>query len=95
MLSPERRYQQVRVKSRILAARRMRQFMQRQIGGLPCSGDQERTFLIQEFERLQSHICDQHSALQECIRHLESSERWQDRHGTAIVHARKAVKSAL
>jgi hypothetical protein len=52
MLTAEQRYKQATVKARILAQRQLRQFMAGEIDVLPCSGDQEREFIIAEIRRL-------------------------------------------
>lgn len=50
-LTARQRYRQARVKARILAERQMRQFLAGEIDCLPCSGDQEREFIIAEIDR--------------------------------------------
>ena len=46
------RYQQILLKSRLIARRELEQFMRGEIAVLPCSGDRERAMIIAELDKI-------------------------------------------
>jgi hypothetical protein len=50
----EQIYNQIVLKSRLIAQRELRQFMAGEIEILPCSGDRERRMIIEELDQQQT-----------------------------------------
>jgi hypothetical protein len=86
-LSGEQLYRQICVKTRVLANRQLRKFMEGEIPILPCSGDQKTDFIISELERLRTRVDQQEKFIKELsdallkVRPLGGSELFVRRWG--------------